>query len=378
MTLLMQDPFEGGGDALLETLIRGAAGATGGFAMFAFASARGVHTLLEDEAFNALLRREAFELVVGIDRITDTAAITALQHAQRRPRRLNVRAFVHNRPAALFHPKLVWFRNAEGGTLIAGSGNLTMGGLRGNWEGAAVVNFEGPASVTIEGQWQAWVNRHDARLLPLDDDEVEQRAARNAVWNLPAPPPLGGRARPGRPVPIGAADPAIEQADAIPVFQNSNMLVAEIPRGGNRWQQGNFSRDVFNNFFSVRPRSAERALLAYVSDDGTLHAVETRPAGERASDNFGFELGGLRGINYPANGRPIVVFARIAPRTFLYEAYLPGDVQHAALDRVLTNQVEPFRNKMRRLQVTSQRLRVLWPNSRHLWDIMDAGAIDLR
>ena len=63
---------------------------------------------------------------------------------------MTVRAFLNPKPEGLFHPKFCFTKRQGGGHLIAGSGNLTEGGLLGNWEAYSVdeLNAHGIADGT--------------------------------------------------------------------------------------------------------------------------------------------------------------------------------------------------------------------------------------
>ncbi len=80
MTLTLQVPGEG--DTLHAALAAAATGATGGFAAFAFATSTGIDTALAEPAVRKLFGTGQFQLVVGLDAITDTAAVAAIKTAK--------------------------------------------------------------------------------------------------------------------------------------------------------------------------------------------------------------------------------------------------------------------------------------------------------
>jgi YaaC-like Protein len=104
-----------------------------GGAAFGFATRDGVQLLFGNREFRQFLEAtDGFELVVGIDAITNIAALDKISALATQG--LRARAFWHQRQPLLFHPKVSWFRRVRGMTLVVGSGNLTPGGLRSNWE----------------------------------------------------------------------------------------------------------------------------------------------------------------------------------------------------------------------------------------------------
>src|ERR1700736_5180570 len=132
MTLHIQDPIATDSLCLLRALTDACSDATRGGAAFAFVSVDGIKLLFANRAFARFSQRHPFEVVVGVDRITNVAALCALEELTNQLPNLSVEVFLHNRSGAVFHPKLCWFRTNEGGNLITGSGNLTAGGLRDN------------------------------------------------------------------------------------------------------------------------------------------------------------------------------------------------------------------------------------------------------
>lgn len=127
--LRFQNPGDDQG-YLLEALLNACLGAASGGAIFAWTNAGGAKALLEDETFSNFLGAGSFELILGIDSITDQAALDVVSRAAFRMPSLRARVFLHDEDA-LFHPKLAWFESDRALTVLVGSGNLTMGGLRG-------------------------------------------------------------------------------------------------------------------------------------------------------------------------------------------------------------------------------------------------------
>src|SRR5690242_19260466 len=78
---------------LLEALKDGAAEATRGGGIFSFATADGIRTVL-DEAVADLVEEGDFDLIVGVDSITDTAAVVELDARVSRHMGLTARVFV--------------------------------------------------------------------------------------------------------------------------------------------------------------------------------------------------------------------------------------------------------------------------------------------
>lgn len=363
MTLRIQDPKYPTAPSLHESLLEACKGALDGGGAFAFVSQGGVRLLLEDEVFKDFAANNRFDLVVGIDEVTNTKALDALREVEGACAGLTVRAFHHDLPNTIFHPKFCWFRYKTGGALITGSGNLTARGLRKNWE-AFTVSVLNPDEVDeTERQWKNWTDSHDAWLKSLDDPRVVARAEQNVTTH--------NRRGTGEATAGGVEGEAGGDVDEIaqgPSQQDDAVLITEIPKG-ERWKQANFKLEDFRDFFGVRDDEEQRLLFHHVNGDGTLGPLENRPAVPVKSRNFRFELGAASGLPYPdfkRFGRPVAVFLRVATRAFKYRLLMPGDPEYGTVSKFLASRnSEPARN-MKRVRTSAGELRRAWPNS-PLW-----------
>ena len=175
--LHLQGPLDGD-KALLDTLVEAGEGAERGGGIFAFASVRGIDSLLDDNAFRPLAKERGFQLIVGVDSITDEAALGALTSYSEKYAALTARVCLHE-TGMLFHPKLCWFATADRLTLVVGSGNLTAGGLMSNFEAFLVTTLEGEAAAAEEARIASMLDSWDAWLLQPDRPEAIARAKRN-------------------------------------------------------------------------------------------------------------------------------------------------------------------------------------------------------
>lgn len=373
MALCIQDPTNPASEYLIDALLDASDGATRGGGAFAFLSSGGVQLFLRDGGFAKFAESGDFDLVIGADAITDTAAVEALDAVRADLPSLATSVHIPSDPRSIFHPKFTWFERRDGGVLITGSGNLTVGGLRLNVEAFTVSRLNAREMRAVSDQWDAFKDRSAANLFATADPMVVARLERNAARRqmerarpLAEPLPRPGRIVPVQPVPAEALAEAVADVDALPAVRpTTEVLVAEIPRSGDRWNQANFSQETFVNFFGASTTAARTAYLFHVRPDGTVGEQERRPAVVVASHNYRFELDAAAGIAYPAQGRPIGVFVRIATRTFTYMLVLPGDPAHARLSALLAEEV-PNPRGMRRPVLTVQRVQAAWPDS-PLW-----------
>lgn len=338
------------GGYLLEHLLVESIGATRGGAVFAWVNVNGVKSLLEDDVFDEFLLNSNFRLFVGTDSITDPPAVEKLiEIAAGRPR-LDVRAFM-SPTTSLFHPKMAWFEHHAHLSLIVGSGNLTMGGLKSNWEAFVLLKLAGAEREDALRQIENFLTSVTDHLLPVTDPRVLERATRNT-----------GNERSLR-TPRTPAPRAPRVSTAV-----EEVLVAEIPRAGNRWAQANFDLENYEGFFGAQVGSQRRISLHHVDASGELGEVESRPSVEVASQNYRFELAAARGRDYPSEGSPIGVFLRLGTGEFLYLLLLPGEVGYDEVDNLLTTRWLGRADRKRRVRCTVVELQAAWPDS-PFWDL---------
>ena len=387
MTLHIQDPNSSESDYLVDALLDACATAQAGGGAFAFLSAGGVQLLLNDEEFTEFLGRGPFDLLVGVDAITDQAAIAAVEQVQQQRPNLNTRVYLPSHPRSIFHPKVAWFDQGDGGVLVTGSGNLTLGGLRWNIEAFSIEHLDAAAMAELRAQWTAYLHASAGCLKAPDSPEVVARLERNAARRkamrdvgVTEPEAIAEAEAPAEPpaapppavadgaAPVPPAAPAEEQpADAVPaVTPDTEVYVAQIPAAGSRWKQANFGKDDFYGFFGASETVQRRAYFFHVRADGTLGAQEVRPAVARQSKNYSFELDAASGLPYPTNGRPVGVFVKVATRTFPYMLVMPGDAGHAELTALLDANVNVPVGRMKRAVFTAGQVQAAWPTS-PLW-----------
>ena len=336
------------GGYLLEHLLVESIGAVRGGGIFAWANTNGVKSLLEDDVFDDFLVAANFRLFVGTDSITDPPAVKRLIEISTKRPRLDVRAFM-SPTSSLFHPKMAWFDHDDHLSLIVGSGNLTMGGLRSNWEVFVVLKLTGAEREGALREIEGFVTAHADHLLPIADPRVLEQAAKNT-----------GNERSLRSTP-STTPTKLDIASSV-----EEVLVAEIPKAGDRWAQANFDQENYEGFFGAKVGSQRRISLHHVDGAGDLSDVESRPSVEVASQNYRFELAAARGLAYPAAGPPIGVFLRLATGEFLYSLLLPGDAGYQDVDGLLTANWHGRADRKRRVRFTAGKLRAAWPTS-PLW-----------
>jgi hypothetical protein len=329
-------------DHLLDALLDAASGAERGGGIFAFATADGIRTLLGEDAFHGLLEGGPFELVVGVDATTNARALNELAHKSKQHSGLSGLVFLHDL-AVIFHPKLSWFASGKKLTLIVGSGNLTVRGLRGNWEAFTVATLSGAAASSAESKIRQWLEVHSVELVSPTDPRAIQRAERNT-----------GRERDQKHPPLSK--------EPEPLPKEALVLVAEAPKSGSRPSQVNFSKHFYENFFGAKAGTKQQVLLYSVSSSGTIGDAEVRPSSNRDSRNFSLELNAFR-TPPPTTGPPVIgVYVKLPEGVFLYQRVAPGESGYEALGGLLSSHWSGRSREMRRVAVSLSTAQSAWPS----------------
>jgi hypothetical protein len=352
-SLLLQDPTAGGG-TFLDQLSQAAKGARSGGGIFAFASVKGVEMLLGDKYVGRLASSRGFDLVVGIDSITDGRALAALTRCAGSHKRLSVRALLHETPA-LMHPKLCWFVDGPRVRILVGSGNLTRGGLMTNFEGILSADLSRRDAEGALAEIGDFLARWDHRLLAPDDPAAIARAEKNSGSERSL---------------LKRMKPAAESLPAtVGVAAAAEVLVTEISKNVEKRTQLDVGIDVFTGFFGAPPAGGH-ILIQPVDAKGTPEEIEPpRAIFPTKSHNYRFEARAGAGRKYPAagTGRPLGVFVRMPDGVFRYRLLWPEDAGYGEVDTALTAKAGPApppkSGPMRRETITLAELAAAWPSS---------------
>ena len=357
MAWFLQTPDEAS-PKLLAKIIDECGAASKGGAAFAFASAMGVKLLTTEPVFQKFLKSSEFVAVIGLDAITDTNAVEQLRKIQKKFPNFKVKLFLHDTAGSCFHPKTIWLKTTEGGVVITGSGNLTSGGLKANWEALTVEKLSVMQMKIAEAAWDAWLKTHKKQLLDLNDPKAIEKARTNRIQRA--------KIRKALRLPEednDAAEEAVHAAKEVVEEGTQNLvLIAEVPKSGDRWKQINFDVQTYQQFFGVTLGKPKAVRFHHVQNDGTLGAGENRQAVEVKSHNYRFEVGAAQGLDYPAKGHPIAIFEKVTDSTFNYLLLMPGQPEHALLQKYLDDTYLQTNSK-RRIRITAGDLQKVWPAS---------------
>lgn len=369
MSFVIQQP---GSASLLDAVNDAAGNATAGGALFAFASRSGVESFFSQPNVIGLLNQGAvFHLIVGIDAITNADALFCLtEKCERYPGALRAEVFMHQSPLSTFHPKFIWFGQAEEVRLITGSGNLTLRGLgqqsdatpaSGNWEAFTVQCLSGNDAGTVAQTIQTWVEAQRAagHLYRPDDERLQTRAMNNSLLRY-APGSVdrtntthdGGQ-------PHGAVEQGVRAED--PEVGRYDVLVQELPK--NRPGQADVGKLALTIFFGY-DNAPKDVLIQPVSLSGELGSVHHQLLFKNASINYRLELRAARPLSYeigPNDERMIVVAVKLGESSFRYSIVPINDPQYDSVSALLGPVSNTGRRNMRQKFFTTNELRVGWP-----------------
>ncbi|MBV4427339.1 phospholipase D family protein [Clostridium tyrobutyricum] len=393
MKLCLQDPQYIESKLLHEELLEKISVSQDGIGIYAFASADGIELLLFDKIFSTFISENKYKLIIGMDAITNVKSLNKLMEAKDLyGDNLQVYAFLHNTKNSTFHPKYSLFKYKDSGTLIIGSGNLTQNGLRRNREAFAVVDLNSNDLCTIQDEIERWLTANSQNLKQIDDVLVVQKAQENQRIRIE-------QRKISRQVNIyegNEIDENIEERvveskntqnkielytrgeDTSCFIHNvTSILIAEIPKSGNRWKQANFDRNTFECYFGATcgVNGIYRIILRNVNHNGILGNIESRPGVSVSSRNYRFELEAASGLQYPTNGNPIAIFAKVATRTFIYELYMPNDSYYNNIMNILDTTQAKISGRKRRFIYSSDNLINMLPDLK-IWQKIGENGID--
>lgn len=359
MAWFLQTP-DGASPKLLGKILTELGPAVSGGAAYAFASAQGVKLLGAEPVFQKFLKASRFLMVVGLDAITDPRAIDELRKLKKNHPNFIPKLFLHKTAGSLFHPKTLWLRTQKGGVIITGSGNLTSGGLNSNWEAMAIETLTSLQIKDAESNWNAWLENHSDDLVDLDNPEALAKAEVNKRLRIKLKRALNGSipGAEGGDAEIEILEPVSEEIEQELLL--NPVLIAEVPKSGDRWKQVNFDVQTYQQFFGVTLGSRKNVEFRPVNNDGSLGPAEYRHAVAVKSQNYRFEVGAAHGLPYPTRGHPIVIFEKITKSKFKYILLMPQQPEHKLIQDYINNNFAKSNGKQR-IVVTLGDLQKAWP-----------------
>lgn len=353
MSLILQDPNALAPNLLLDELEKHFKDADSICCAFAFVTARGINLLFEQDEIKANLKNAKIHLIIGMDAITDTKAIEKLSDLCTEHKNFSVQVFLP-RSGGIFHPKFSWIKKGKTGVVITGSGNLTNGGLKNNFEAFSVTQIDQQTIKVIENIWEKFLADNPESLFALDTKEVKDAAQQNTSFKKTIK-----KIRKE----IGKKD----FSDAIPK-KGGAVFIEELTkgRGGKQRDVGKWAAE---NFFGRN----QKLFLTHIDEKGQRADEETRRISDKSSSNWALDLDASKGLE-PTNGHmPIAVFVRASPQNFFYHIVSEKSKHYKAVSSYLNKAVGIMpagRAKRLKEEISIQKLQKIWPTA-PFWNIED-------
>jgi hypothetical protein len=206
------------------------------------------------------------------------------------------------------------------------------------------------------------LNTHTKELVDLDNEKAIEKAKANKI--------VRSKIKKALKKPGSEEEPTEEEIDAVEEivediedeFSLSPVLIAEVPKSGDRWQQINFDLKSYQEYFGVKKTATRYVKFYQVQADGTLGPREDRQSVSVVSQNFRFEVGAASGRKYPSEGHPILIFEKTDEDTFHYVLLMPGEDEHELIQSYLDDNYSRTTKKLR-VQITAGDLKKAWPEA---------------
>jgi HKD family nuclease len=265
----------------------------------------------------------------------------------------------HTSSNNIFHPKVYLFENRDIFTLIVGSNNLTVPGLVQNIECSLLIKDTIDPSSVHDDFYRYWkgildgtethlytltkkliddlykdkiITSEEQRSKRYDDgtDKKEDTKKEAITFKKATIQKFPDGFRPKRLVKVKQVKTSKKATKEVEksVKIDSAVLIAEIPKSGNRWKQANFSQNVFEDFFGVtKGDNSYKVKLTNIKKDGTLGEVTESQSVTVSSKNYRFELRcDETNLPYPSgNDRPIGLFVKEDAQNYMYQVLMPSD-----------------------------------------------------
>lgn len=144
------------------------------------------------------------------------------------------------------------------------------------------------------------------------------------------------------------------------------VLIAELSKSRGGPSQANFHVEHFTEYFGAQKDQKRPLTLRQVLLDGSLEPDEPRETVPVASQNYRFEVNGLRGHDYPDGDlAPIAIFLQREADVYLYRVLWPEDRAYPLVTTYLDKiaGARTGRRRMRQKRTTVEGLSEAWPQN---------------
>jgi hypothetical protein len=140
------------------------------------------------------------------------------------------------------------------------------------------------------------------------------------------------------------------------------VLVAQIPKAGDRWHQVHLNAEVVRRFFRLAAGTSIDAEFERVARDRTSRGTQRRPVvfSER-NKNFKIEFDLSDAPDYP-DKPPVLLILELALRRFRYLLLMPGDPGFDEVEHLLNESLEKIGRGHRRGVTTLAEVELRLPD----------------
>lgn len=360
--LRIQDPTNRGLSPLFDELVAlaRAAKVVKLRMFFGFLTGSGMDALMEVPEVREVFLHSDVEVLVGLDAVTDRAGLEHLLELARKNSQFKP-LVIKNTTGALIHPKMLVARYADDrAVVVVGSNNLSRGGLSKNVEGYTIARFEPGEHVDLS-DWNTFILRWKPLITGIDDEALKAgerntrrlKRIRTAVRETSTTPDPG----------VIVSDGQVHERPLSGVRNPEELLlVAQIPKAGNRWSQVHYSSEIIQAYFDVQ--AGDQVFLRQLDSS---KVEDPQVVYSTVNKNYKIELGAAREAEkvggYPAEGRPIVLFGPEGsePGHHRYMLLMPGDVGHAEMAALGKTAFKGPATHLPRVIVPRRHIMAAWP-----------------
>jgi hypothetical protein len=138
------------------------------------------------------------------------------------------------------------------------------------------------------------------------------------------------------------------------------VLVAQVPKAGDRWRQVHFNMDVGRRFFRVEEGEGKTVSVERIGAAGQVLGSDTRRLVLGVNRNYRLEFDFNPAEKYPPNGRPLIVLVEVGLRRFRYLTLMPDEPGHQEMLRV-SEELASIGGGLPRVITTLDEIELRWP-----------------
>lgn len=359
--LRVQDPTNPPRSPLFDVLVAIADDGTVRYLrlFFGFLTGSGMDALLGVPSVAAVLRQSEVDVLVGLDAVTDRSGLERLLALAEENRAFRA-LVIKNTTGALIHPKMLFAQYNDGRSVaVVGSNNLSFGGLNGNVEAYSIARFDRGEEVDLS-DWDGFLQRWRPLITQIDEEALA--AAERNEHRLDRLRTAASETTPAETEVVVSDGQAHETSTESAADLEEPLLVAQIPKAGDRWPQIHYSAQIIADYFEVNAGDP-----VYLREYDSTVVEEAQVVYSTVNKNYKIELGAAgvaqRAGGYPAEGRPVVLFRREsgALRRHRYAFLMPGDDGHAEMAALAETEFAGPSNQVPRVIVPRNRVLTAWP-----------------